>query len=200
MSTQVIAAFVLFAVVALFTPGPNNVMLLASGLNFGFRRTVPHMFGVAIGFSILVVLVGLGLGTLFETFPALHAALKIGGIVYLLYLAWAIARSGPVDAGRGPRGQPLSFIGAALFQWVNVKGWVIATGAITTYAALAPFPANVAIQAGVLLAVGLCSSAAWAAFGSSLRVYLSDPRAVRVFNLCMALALVASLIPVLWSP
>lgn len=200
MSAEVMVAFLAFAVVTLFTPGPNNVMLLTSGVNFGFRRTVPHMLGVAIGFSVLVALVGLGLGTLFEAVPVLYTLLRIAGVAYLLYLAWAIAWSGPVEGAAPERGRPLSFVGAALFQWVNVKGWVIAVGAITTYAAVAPFPGNVFVQAGVLLAIGLCSSATWAAFGSALRRLLATPRAVRVFNVTMALALVASLYPVLRDP
>lgn len=200
MSTELLLAFLTFAVATLFTPGPNNVMLMASALNFGFRRTLPHLLGVVIGFSLLVALVGFGLGRVFLEYPVAYTALKYAGVAYLLYLAFAIARSGPVDAGTATRGRPMSFFGAAMFQWVNVKGWVIAVGAITTFAGLAPFPSNVAIQAGLLFAVGLCSSATWAAFGSGLRRVLSTPRAVRVFNIAMALALVVSLVPVLWEP
>lgn len=197
MSQQITIAFVVFAVVALFTPGPNNTMLLTSGLNFGFRRTIPHVLGVNFGFSFLVAMVGLGLGAIFVTYPVLMTVLKYAGAAYLVYLAAAIAMSGGIDEKGGTRGEPLGFFAAALFQWVNVKGIVIAVGSLTTYSAIAPYPYNIVALSVIFCLVGFCSSTTWALFGTGLRGLLSTPRSVRVFNMTMAMLLVASLYPVL---
>jgi threonine/homoserine/homoserine lactone efflux protein len=195
MSLELLAAFLLFAVVMLFTPGPNNIMLMTSGLNFGFARTLPHMLGVSFGFGLMVFLLGIGLGAAFQIYPALYVVLRYGGTAYLLYLAWVIGTSGKVEAGR-KKSRPLTFLEGVAFQWINAKGWIIALGAITTYAALARFPLNVVLLSGAFVLLGTASSATWAAFGSGLRRFLKDPRHVRVFNITMALLLVASLYPV----
>jgi threonine/homoserine/homoserine lactone efflux protein len=199
MSGNVLIAFFAFSVVALFTPGPNNAMLMASGLNYGFRRTVPHILGVNFGFAFLVLAFGFGLGAVFSAYPALHTVLKYVGAAYLLYLAYAIATSGPVEGGEG-KGKPMTFFGAAAFQWVNVKGLVTAVGAITTYAGIAAFPFNVLAMSGIFLLTGFGSSSTWALFGTALRPIMTSPRAVRIFNVLMALALVATLYPVLVEP
>ena len=178
------------------TPGPNNIMLLASGLNFGVRRTVPHLAGVAIGFAIMVLLVGLGVGAVFQAWPALYTALKIAGAAYLLWLAARIAMAGTIEEGEAGA-RPLTFIEAALFQWVNPKGWVMAIGAVTSYAAIAGFPANMALIAAIFGAIGSVASGLWVVFGVALKGLLGSPRAVRVFNVAMALGLVASLWPVI---
>ena len=195
MSLSLLAAFLLFAVVMLFTPGPNNIMLMTSGLNFGFARTLPHMLGVSIGFGLMVFLLGIGLGAAFQIYPALYVVLRYAGTAYLLYLAWSIGTSGKVEAGK-KKSRPLTFLEGVAFQWINAKGWIIALGAITTYAALASFPLNVVLLSGALVLLGTASSATWAAFGSGLRRFLKDPRHVRAFNIVMALLLVASLYPV----
>ncbi len=197
MSGQLTIAFVAFAVVALFTPGPNNAMLMTSGLNFGFRRTLPHVLGVNVGFSFLVIVIGLGLGAIFAAYPVLYTVLKYAGAAYLLYLAYAIATSGGLSERGDKRGRPLTFFGAALFQWVNVKGLVIAIGSLTTYSAIAPYPYNVLALGLIFAVVGFFSSATWALFGTALRGFLSTPRSIRIFNVTMALLLVASLYPVL---
>jgi len=194
LSLELLTAFVVFAIATLFTPGPNNVMLMTSGLNFGFVRTLPHAFGVVLGFGFLVLVVGFGVGAFFEAYPALYATIKFVGAAYLLYLAWMIAKSGPTKDG--VRGRPLTFLEGAAFQWVNAKGWVMAVGAVTTYAAMAPFPLNIFLIAGIFAGFGILSSWTWLLFGTSLRPIISDPRKVRVFNVVMALALAASLIPV----
>jgi threonine/homoserine/homoserine lactone efflux protein len=198
MSGELVTAFVVFALASLFTPGPNNLMLMTSGVNFGFTRTVPHALGVALGFGFLVLVVGIGLGTLFVAVPAFYAVLKFAGAAYLLYLAWLIARSGPADAGAA-EGRPLTFLQAAAFQWVNPKALVMAIGAISTYAAMAAFPANVAVMVTIFVGLGVLSSATWILFGTSLRQIVTDPKWVRMFNLLMALALVASIVPVFWE-
>ncbi|HLL27047.1 MAG TPA: LysE family translocator [Xanthobacteraceae bacterium] len=195
MSLELFAAFILFAVVMLFTPGPNNIMLMTSGLNFGFSRTLPHMLGVSIGFGLMVFVVGIGLGAIFKIFPVLYAVLKYAGAAYLLYLACAIGTSRKVEEGR-KKSRPLTFIEGAAFQWINAKGWIIALGAITTYAALTSFPLNVILLSAIFIVLGTASSATWAAFGSGLRGFLKAPSHVRAFNITMALLLVASLYPV----
>ncbi|MGO3930450.1 LysE family translocator [Rhodopseudomonas pseudopalustris] len=200
MNADLLLAFVLFSVATMFTPGPNNVMLLASGLNFGLRRTLPHMAGVAIGFAVLVAATGFGLGGLFTAYPVLQTLLKYAGAVYLAWLAFLIARAAPADPGQADQRRPMSFVAAVLFQWVNVKGWVIAVGAATAYAALASYPWNVMTQTGVLFAVGVLSSLTWALFGTLLQSLVKSPRAVRVFNVTMAILLLASLYPVLRQP
>ena len=196
MSQSLLIAFVLFATVMFFTPGPNNIMLLSSGLTYGFRPTIPHIAGITVGFAFMVGAVGLGLGTIFITFPVLQTILKYAGVVYLIYLAAAIAMSGPVSADQDNRRGPMTFWGAAMFQWVNAKGWVMVIGTITAYAATSPYPWNIAIQVALSLLLGAVSCTAWALFGSALRPVLTSPRAVRAFNIVMAVLLLASLYPV----
>lgn len=196
MSQPLLIAFVMFAAVMFFTPGPNNIMLLSSGLTYGFRRTLPHVAGITFGFAFMVGAVGLGLGTIFITYPVLQTLLKYAGAAYLVYLAIAIAMSGPVEAGQDNARGPMTFWGAAMFQWVNVKGWVMVIGTITAYAAIASFPWNIVIQVLICLPIGAASCVAWALFGSALRPWLTSPRAVRTFNIVMAVLLLASLYPV----
>src|SRR3954468_20075433 len=197
MSQPLLIAFVVFATVMFFTPGPNNIMLLSSGLTYGFRPTLPHIAGITFGFAFMVGAVGLGLGTVFITYPVLQTILKYAGIAYLLYLAVAIALSEPVTPDQGRRGGPMTFWGAVMFQWINVKGWVMVIGTITAYAAIAAFPWNIAIQVALSLVLGAVSCTVWALFGSSLRPLLKSRAVVRVFNILMALLLLASLYPVL---
>jgi threonine/homoserine/homoserine lactone efflux protein len=196
MSQPLLIAFVIFAIVMFFTPGPNNVMLLSSGLTHGFRRTLPHVAGITIGFAFMVAAVGLGVGTIFITYPVLQTILKYAGAAYLVYLAAAIAISGPASSEQGNARGPMTFWGAAMFQWINAKGWVIVISTITAYAAIASFPWNIVIQTAIYLAVGTVSTVVWALFGSALRPVLTSPRAVRAFNIVMAILLLASLYPV----
>ena len=196
MSQPLFIAFVVFAAVMFFTPGPNNIMLLSSGLTWGLRRTLPHVAGVAIGFAFMVAAMGLGLGAVFLAWPVLQTVLKYAGIAYLVYLAAAIAMSGPMTPNQDNARGPLTFWGAAAFQWVNAKGWVIAIGTITAYSAIASFPWNILMQTVLSLLMGTLSSVTWALFGSSLRPLLTSPRAVRALNIAMAMLLLASLYPV----
>jgi threonine/homoserine/homoserine lactone efflux protein len=171
-------------------------MLLSSGLTYGFRRTLPHAAGITIGFAFMIGAVGLGLGTIFITYPVLQTILKYAGIAYLVYLAVHIAMSGPATPGQDNARGPMTFWGAAMFQWVNVKGWVMVIGTITAYAAIAAYPWNIAIQVGLSLLLGILSCTAWALFGTALRPVLTSRRAVRAFNIVMAVLLLASLYPV----
>ena len=197
MSQSLLYAFIIFAVVMFFTPGPNNIMLLSSGLTYGFRRTIPHIAGITVGFAFMVAAVGLGLGTIFIAYPVLQTILKYAGAAYLIYLAAAIAMSGAAKSDSAIGRGPMTFWGAAVFQWINIKGWVMVIGSITAYAAIAAFPWNIVIQTLIVLVVGVPATVAWALFGSALRPVLTSPLAVRTFNIVMAILLLASLIPVL---
>jgi threonine/homoserine/homoserine lactone efflux protein len=197
MASDLAWALLGFVVVTLFTPGPNNTMLMSSGLNFGFRRGLPHLWGVALGFAVMVLAVGLGLGAMFQAYPALYVVLKYVGAAYLLYLAWQIATAGAPDPDGGASGRPITFLEGAAFQWLNPKGWVMAVGAISTYATVAAFPSNVLLIAFLFGTLGILSSAMWLSFGTSLRQLLKSPRTVRAVNIGMAVLLVASLWPIL---
>ncbi|MDA8486427.1 LysE family translocator [Pseudomonas resinovorans] len=198
MSLELIFAFILFAFVTSVTPGPNNMMLLASGVNFGVRRSVPHMLGISLGFMVLVMAVGLGLSQVFRQFPELYIALRYIGAAYLLYLAWKIAGSGAPDANNSEkRPKPFTFLQAAAFQWVNPKAWVMAIGAITTYTPQENFVVNVVLIAALFALVNCPSVGLWTVAGSLMRRWLSEPRILRLFNIGMALLLVASLYPIL---
>jgi threonine/homoserine/homoserine lactone efflux protein len=196
MSQPLLIAFIVFAAVMYFTPGPNNVMLLSSGLTYGFRRTLPHIAGITFGMAFMIAAVGLGLGTIFIAYPVLQTILKYAGAAYLIYLAIAIAMSGMAPSAQDNARGPMTFWGAAVFQWVNVKGWVMVIGTITAYAAIAGFPWNIMIQTAITFVIGAFATVAWALFGSALRPLLRSPATVRAFNFVMAVLLLASLYPV----
>ncbi|MEM9058444.1 MAG: LysE family translocator [Pseudomonadota bacterium] len=197
MTLDLLLALVAFAFVSSITPGPNNLMLMASGANFGFRRTVPHMLGVGIGFVVMVMLVGVGIIALFDRFPMAYVVLKAVSVAYLLYLAWRIATAAAPTAAKRA-GKPFTFLQAALFQWVNPKAWAMALTAISIYAPTKSLGA-VAIVAVVFGAVNLPSVSTRAFLGQKLQQVLSTPSRLKVFNTTMALLLVASLYPVLVS-
>lgn len=189
-------AFAGFAFVASVTPGPNNAMLLASGVNYGFRRTLPHMAGISLGCGAMLLLVGLGLGQVFAAAPAVYDVLRWAGAAYLLWLAWRILRSGPMEAGAAG-GRPLGFWGAALFQWVNPKAWILVVGAVSTHAPREASAGTFVAMAALLCLVNVPSIALWAGFGAGMAPLLRHPRRARAFNAAMALLLVASLAPML---
>jgi threonine/homoserine/homoserine lactone efflux protein len=196
MSHSLLIAFFIFAAVMYLTPGPNNIMVLSSGLTYGFRPTLPHIAGITIGCAFMVGAVGLGLGTIFVAYPVLQTVLKYAGAAYLIYLAAAIAISEPVMPGQDNGRGPMSFWAAVLFQWVNVKGWVMVIGTITAYAGIASFPWNIATQVVICLLLGVAATSVWTLSGSSLRSLLTSRKAVRAFNIVMAALLLASLYPV----
>jgi len=197
MPLDVFLALLLFAFVSSITPGPNNLMLMASGVNFGFRRTVPHMLGIGAGFFSLLVCVGLGLGALLVAYPALHLALKICGGAYLVYLAWRIAMSRSVADRSGPAARPMSFFEAAVFQWVNPKAWVMAVTAMAVYTNPASPFLSMFLVAVAFVIVNVPSVSTWAGFGVALRGFLADPVRLRWFNIVMGLLLLASVWPML---
>ena len=199
MSLDIFAALILFAFVTSITPGPNNFMLMASGVNFGFRRTIPHMLGIGVGFLSLLLGVGFGLGAVLGAYPALHMALKIAGGAYLVYLAWRIAMARSMGDGKAGEGaaRPMTFLEAAAFQWVNPKAWVMAVTAMAVYTSpQAPF-LSVVLVAVAFAVVNVPSVSAWAGFGVALRGFLADPVRLKWFNIAMGLLLVASLWPML---
>ena len=195
MATELLWALVMFVLVTLFTPGPNNTMLMTTGLNFGFRRGMPHVWGVVLGFTFMVLAVGIGLGAVFQAYPVIYSVFKYAGAVYLLYLAWQIATSGDVEEGE-TRGRPISFLEAAAFQWLNPKGWAMAVGATSAYAAVADFPMNMLLIASLCGVLGILSSVTWVWFGMGLKHLVTSPRAIRFVNYTMAVLLVASLWPI----
>lgn len=196
MTLDFLLALTAFSLAATITPGPNNLMVLASGVNFGFRRTVPHMFGIAGGFASLLTAVGVGLGQLLTYFPQAYTALKIAGGAYLVYLAWRIANSGPVGKSE-TSGEPLTFFEAAAFQWVNPKAWVMAVSSIAIYTLPASYFASVVVVILIFMLVTIPSVTLWCGMGNALRQFLSDPVRLRIFNVVMALLLIASLWPML---
>lgn len=195
MSFEIFLAAAVFALVMTFTPGPNNMLLMSSGLTFGYQRTLPLVFGVFLGFGFMVFLVGIGLGAIFQWYPILLTVLKYVGAAYMIWLAWMIGKSDGVDEGR-KTARPFTFLEGAAFQWVNVKGWIAAVTAVSAYAGIAGFPWNVILLALIFTLAGAGSSSTWAFFGSSLRRVLTDPLHVKLFNFVMAVLLVASLYPV----
>jgi threonine/homoserine/homoserine lactone efflux protein len=186
-----------FALATSITPGPNNVMVATAAANHGFRPTIPHILGIAVGFALMLALVGCGLAGIIIAYPTVHAVLRVTMAAWLCLLAWKIATASPPEADQ-PRRPPLGFFGAALFQWVNPKAWVICVGAasefVTSDQALLP---QVALVAATFLLICLPCVGIWAAMGRGAAGMLRSPTRLRVFNVAMALLLVASVAPVL---
>lgn len=196
MTLDLLTALATFALVTVITPGPNNLMLMASGANYGFRRTVPHMMGIGLGFPSMVFVVGIGVTRLFDQWPLSYTVLKVLSVAYLLYLAWKIANAAPPGEAQA-EGRPLSFLQAAAFQWVNPKAWSMALSAITLYAASRDLNAVLWV-AGVYVVMSVISTTSWTVLGQQLRRLLGTSARLRIFNWTMAALLVATLIPVLW--
>ncbi|WP_445945414.1 LysE family translocator [Shewanella sp.] len=192
---ELILAITLFAFSSGITPGPNNIMLMTSGVNFGIRSSIPHLIGICLGFPCMVLAIGLGLTSVFQTYPVLHLVIKVLGVSYLLYLSWLIARSSNKMEGK-QLSQPLSFIQAAAFQWVNPKGWIMAVGAIATFTVQhADMTPQVLTIAMVFLCVAFPCAMVWLTFGVALKRLLKNERQQKIFNVTMALLLVGSILP-----
>ena len=199
MTTDLLTALVAFIFVMSITPGPNNALLLASGLNFGFRRTLPQMFGVSFGGAFMMLLLGFGVGQIFSRFPVLYDVLRVFSILYMLWLAWHIASAGLVLAGGNatdPAQRPMTFLQSCAFQWVNPKAWTMCLTAVSAFTVPGQYAFSLAVVVGAFVLVNAPSISVWTIFGVTLRGLLSDPRRVRAFNIVMALALLASLWPV----
>ncbi len=197
MTQDLYLALLKFAFVTTVTPGPNNMMLLASGVNFGARRTLPHMFGITFGVVVMVLLVGFGVAGIFKLWPPSLTVLKILSVAYMLWLAWKIATSSaPGKARSDAPARPMTFLQAAAFQWVNPKAWAMVLGGISAYVPNPTVPA-LFIAASAFALVSLPSISLWAIAGQTMRRWLDDPNRLRLFNWTMAALLILSLWPVL---
>lgn len=194
--TETIAPLISFAFAASITPGPNNLMLMTSGANFGWRNTMPHLLGVWVGFILMTFLIGIGLLQTIERFPQIFDVLKILCGLFVLYLAWKIATAAPLDQNAVGSARPLRFIEAAAFQWINPKAVAIALTTVTTYASEQTFTA---ISVAILIfgCVNLPCCSAWILVGQRMRIWLQNPHRLRAFNVTMAALLMASMVPVL---
>ncbi|MBB3992539.1 threonine/homoserine/homoserine lactone efflux protein [Sulfitobacter undariae] len=195
MTYETLTALAIFAFVSSATPGPNNLMLMASGANFGFRRSIPHMLGISIGFMLMVFAVGAGLVQIFDQFPVIYDILKVVSVVYMIWLAWKIANAAPVTKS-AEAGAPMTFLQAAAFQWVNPKAWAMALTAITVYVGEAGLT-WLAAGALIFAVVNLPSVSMWTVAGQQLQRFLTNPSRLRVYNWTMAALLITSLYPVL---
>lgn len=196
MSIEILGALALFALVSSITPGPNNLMLMNSGASFGIKKTIPHVLGVVIGFDIMVMLVGTGIMGVFERYPMGAEILKVASIAYLLYLSYQIATSTSAPEQTDAQAKPMSFLQAALFQWINPKAWTMALTAISVYATSTDFKAVLFVTV-VFGLINLPSVSVWVFLGKKMQSILTNQTRLRAFNMTMALLLVGSLYPVL---
>lgn len=177
---------ILFIISTSITPGPNNVMLITSGVNHGIKKSLPHLLGINVGFLLMLIILGLGLGSLFETAPGLHLVIKVVGVSYLLYLAWLIAKTPTTTLDR-EKARPLTFFQAAFFQWVNPKAWVMITGAVATFTSQSsPIPGQVLTLAGLFSVFGPPCGSIWLLGGATLKRLLQNPVYLKYFNITMA--------------
>ncbi len=190
-------SLMVFTFVASVTPGPNNLMLFASGIHHGVRRSLPHYFGICVGFLALVACVGFGLGTLFTQSPVLHKVLQIAGALYLLYFAWKVGSANPATQNAEQR-RPIRFIEAALFQWVNPKAWVIAVGAISAFTISDKIVASILSIIAMYFVMGSLAMGLWLKLGASLQRFMNSQKKVRVFNITMGLLLALSILPIVF--
>ena len=198
MTIDLITALIAFAFVTSITPGPNNLMLMASSINFGFSRTLPHMMGVAIGFTFMIGMIGIGLKEVFDAFPMSYTILKIISVIFLSYLAWKIANAAPLQKNSNhENSKPLNFIQAAAFQWINPKAWIMAISAIGTYTPNEQTIYSILAVAIIFGAINLPSVSIWVGMGTQLQRILNNTLRLKIFNITAALLLIFSLIPVL---
>lgn len=198
MSIDLFFALIFFAFATAFSPGPNNTLLMASGITFGLRKTVPLILGVAIGFPLMIGCIGLGLGKIFEAAPLIYTAMKYAGAAYMLYLAWKIATEKFGAGEKDVDAKPLTFLHMASFQWINPKAWIMAITALSTYTVASSYFTGVAFVVGTFVVMGIGSATTWAVFGASLRHVFRDPYYFKMINWALAVSLVLSLVPMLW--
>ena len=196
LSLDTLFALSLFSVISSITPGPNNIMVLSSGVNFGLKRSMPHILGISLGFFVLCMACGMGLGSLLLQFPGIHMALKVIAAIYLLYLAYKIASSRTLSQAT-ESSQPLTLLQATMFQWVNPKGWMMAITAMIMYTVPEqPFYSTlwVSLVFGILCFPCIL---VWCLFGTLLRQFLSAPTRLKYFNICMGLLLITCIYPMI---
>lgn len=195
MTLEILFGLMLFAFASSITPGPNNLMLMASGVNFGFVRSLPHMLGVSLGFVLMAILVGLGVMQLFDAYPITYDILKVLSVLYMLYLAYKIAQSSGNMSGKKVSTRPMSFMQAVMFQWVNPKAWSMALTAISVYAPSKSLYA-VALVSLVFGLVNFPCITCWVTLGTKIKHVLREPLSLKIFNYTMATLLVLSLYPI----
>lgn len=196
MTPETFPALLALALATLFTPGPNNAMLAASGANFGFRRSTPHWLGVAIGFPLMMLIVGLALGGLFQASAILRETLRWGGAALLLLIAWRIATSGAMGSKSGTA-RPMGFVQAVGFQWVNPKAWSMAIAATSQFILPSAPLATATGVAATFLTLGLVSATTWTFAGQAIARWLTTAGRLKAFNLAMAALIVASTLQLL---
>lgn len=193
MPLDTLFQLVLFAMATLYTPGPNNIMLASSGARFGFRRSIPHVLGVSLGFPMMLFPIAMGLGALFEQSALFREVLRYVGAAVMLYIGWKIATA-KAGAADDAQARPFTFAMAAGFQWINPKAWSMAIGVAGSFVVGASPVVEAALCAGVFALLGVGSAALWTGFGVQIRQFLSTPWRFRVFNITMGLAVAACVI------
>lgn len=183
-----------FSVAAAFTPGPNNLIALASGANFGYRRTLPHVFGVCVGFTVMLALMGLGLGSLFRAVPLAYTVLKYASFAYLMFLAWKIATSKGIGEGAAAA-KPFSILSTITFQWINPKAWIAAITIVSTFTAPERFWVSLSINGTINIVLAFLAVSSWALFGTAVKKWLTRPLWYRAFNWTMAILLIVTVAP-----
>lgn len=196
-SLEMLFSIASFGFASALTPGPNNIMLLSSGLTFGYKRTVPHILGVMLGFTSMLICVGLGFGAIFEVFPMLFTVLKVIGISYLLWMAWHIANaSGDLSTKAKSTNKPFTFVQGATFQLVNPKAWIVVITAIVSFTTTADIAfTQVLIITFIFFIAGLIACNSWTIGGVYLNKLIKNERRIKIFNVSMALLIVASVLP-----
>ena len=185
-----------FALASTMTPGPNNIMLLSSGLTFGYKRTIPHALGINCGFPLMVLCVGSGVGKLFEVYPFIYTILKIFGIGYLSWMAWHIANTKGTLSTKNKHDKPFTFLQAALFQWINPKAWVMAVTSTTAFITDHQIASiQVMIIACIYFFSAMLSTNSWALGGVLLKRFIQNDRLVQAFNIAMAILIIGSILP-----
>lgn len=192
---EMIIALGIFAFSTSITPGPNNIMLMSSGANYGVRRTLPHLLGVVCGFALMLILVGLGGGVLFDNFPLAFQLVKVVGMGYMSYLAFRIATAGQRQFGE-TTGRPMTFMQTVLFQWVNGKAWIMVTGAVATFTTAGDdYLLQVALMTATFISIGLPCNVIWLLCGRALKGLLESAARQRMFNMLMGTLLFLSILP-----
>lgn len=194
---DLILSLATFALATSCTPGPNNIMLMASGVNFGFARTLPHMVGVVAGFAVVLLAFAAGLGLLFALFPMAHTVLKVVGAVYMIWLALKVANSGGPENLKDTEATPLTLLQAAAFQWVNPKGVLAGLSAVTLFVRPQSAVADTVVMLVVVTLANVIAVTIWAGFGTVVSRLLHNPRHAKIFNIVMALVLVVSIVPMM---
>ena len=199
MTIEIILAIAIFAFVGAGTPGPNNIMLMSSGVNYGFAKSIPHILGIVGGMILLNICSAIGLGQLFQLYPSALTYLKIAACIYMLWLSWRIAFSKAIAKDATPhKTRPLTFIEAAIFQWVNPKAVFMALTAVTLYMVPGELIVSGAAIVLVFIFVQLICQSSWTAFGVALRKFLSEPKRLRIFNICMGVLLILAILPIVF--